>query len=725
MIHERSLLYSRIAHVALVGVVVALGVGVRLNNLSTESVYWDEFSSLIHLHPPAGYEESPDFQYWDNAVIRKQVHSLQEFWQANRELDPATMPLYYTFEYFAWEWGGYSVPNLRLLSVAFSLLTFPFIYLLGRALWGPSAGVIALFMFALSPVHTQFAQEIRMYSLFGALAAASAFTFYQVVEKGRWWWGPHLLVHLFLSWIHPFAIWLPFTQGVFLVLFHWQRWRFILAWGTAQAVVLIPAALYISQIKFFGQETTDTWMVLPGWPALVGDIFADDYVGLTSQLWGRADAFKRFFSEETANHLADSRMVYGMWCAAFVIGLGLLCVGWQAAQWMQARVCGEAYSRWKWAAFLVMWALLPPLILIFLSNVWRPMVMPRYTMHCSFAFYLLAAGGIAALRWNVLRAIPVALLVLLYAYQQGLVFDGPHRTNWNGVADFLKTNADDDDLILAENWLWKRVFTYSMGPVPQVIGYATHADTMAEQARVWLDSAYPKDPANPEPRGLWLVINNNYFNMAPAFELETALAARGMMWRRTFFTGIEGVWVYEVADDMMTPHASRVGWQPHEAYATDFQDLSMAFWVHKDHANGACIAEEGLRVLPNHPRLWSYLGMNLKEMGEFRAAQAAFRKAVQIAEQDYPWTLTNLGECYLELGQPGPARGILEKSLQNLPDDTRPRWLLARAYIETGKPWEAVRILNEKLGSQHWEPKHWEMLQLAQQSWGQMISRAR
>jgi predicted Zn-dependent protease len=63
--------------------------------------------------------------------------------------------------------------------------------------------------------------------------------------------------------------------------------------------------------------------------------------------------------------------------------------------------------------------------------------------------------------------------------------------------------------------------------------------------------------------------------------------------------------------------------------------------------------------------------------------------------------------------------------LQNLPDDTRPRWLLARAYIETGKPWEAVRILNEKLGSQHWEPKHWEMLQLAQQSWGQMISRAR
>lgn len=713
-------------HAALIAAIVGLGVHLRLHNLEIESVYWDEFSSLIHLAPPAGYADSPYYDYWQYHVIRKEVTSVWEFWKANRELDPATMPLYYTMEFYVWKWGGQDVVTLRMLSVILSVLAFPFIYLLGRAMWGPAAGAVALFMFAASPVHVQFAQEIRMYSLFFMLASASAYTFYKLVEHpARRWWTTHLLLNFLLFWTHPFAVWLPFVEGLFLCFFHWNRWHFVLTWGIAHVVLLLPSAYYISTIQFFGEETTSEWMVLPGTRALLCDIFADDFVGLTSQLWGRGDAMLAWFSRETVDNLVRQKMVYGIRAAIFVTGLGLCCVLWQACRFFRAWTQGEAWTRWKWAAFLVMWALLPPLILIFLSVVWRPMIMPRYTLHCSLAFYLLAGGAIQALRWNVLRVVPVALIVLIYAYEQGLVYAGPHRTDWMQARDFLKENADEDDLILVENWLWRRVFTYTMGPVPQVIGYATDADTLAELARLWLDSAYPLDPANPEPRGLWVVIQNGYFNAAPPWALEKELAERGMMWRKTFFYGIEGLWIYEVADAPMLDHASRAGWEPHQSYATDFEDLSMAFWVHKDYANGACIAEAGLATMPMHPRLWSYLGMNLKEMGEWAAARAAFEEAVSRVELDYPWSLTNLGECCIELDDFDCAIRWLTRAVEVLPGDARPRWLLARAYIEAGQPWEALQVLEEVIAAQYWEPMHWEMIARAHHALGAMAGGAR
>jgi hypothetical protein len=713
----RSIPLSRLAHGLLVAVVVLLGVGLRLNNLPSESVYWDEFSSLVHLRPPAGYTDSPDFSLWEKAVIRKETRSIAEFWQANRQLDPATMPLYYSFEYLVWNYGGQSVPVLRLLSVFFSLLAFPLFYLLGRALWGPAGGVTALFLFAVSPVHVQFAQEIRMYSLFGLLAIASAYTFYRVVEDGGRWWAPHLLVQVCLFWTHPFAVWLPFTEGLFLIFFFWRRWRFVLAWGFIHVALLIPSALYISTIQFFGEDTTSSWMVLPGWKALLGDIFADDYIGLTAQLWGRADFFLRHFSEETAYALANRREYYSIWCA---VAVGMICLLGIVGQLLRAylkRHAEPGNTRWKWVFFFIMWALLPPLILIALSHLWRPMIMPRYTMHCSFAFYLLAAGGIAALRWNVLRALPVALLLLVYGYQQGLVIDGPHRTNWGDVGRHIKEHATPEDLILSDNWLWKRVFTYNLGPVPQVLAYVNNVESTAEAARLWLDSAYPKDPKQPKPRGIWLVVNNGYFNVSPALELEAELVERGMTWEKIFFMGIEGIWLYRVLDDPMTPHASQAGWQPPESYAHDFEELSAAFREYGELANAICVAEEGLRVMPKHPRFYSFIGMNLKDMGEIRAATDALERAVEIQESDYPWTLCNLGECYARLGQPERAIPYLNKSLDVIQHDPHASWLLAESYLEIGQPWEAVRVLNEKLPLDLWHQRHWDTLATATQQW--------
>ena len=79
--------------------------------------------------------------------------------------------------------------------------------------------------------------------------------------------------------------------------------------------------------------------------------------------------------------------------------------------------------------------------------------------------------------------------------------------------------------------------------------------------------------------------------------------------------------------------------------------------------------------------------------------------------------MTNLGECYLELGRPVAAMFPLKEAMEQLPDDVRPRWLMAEALIMARRPWDAVELLMEKMDSQHWGENHWRVLQHATQEW--------
>jgi 4-amino-4-deoxy-L-arabinose transferase-like glycosyltransferase len=66
---------------------------------------------------------------------------------------------------------GDSEPALRMLSALASILTLPALYLLGRALFGQRAGVLALLLGVLSPFQIVYAQEARQYALVVCLAA--------------------------------------------------------------------------------------------------------------------------------------------------------------------------------------------------------------------------------------------------------------------------------------------------------------------------------------------------------------------------------------------------------------------------------------------------------------------------------------------------------------------------------------------------------------------------
>jgi len=73
--------------------------------------------------------------------------------------------------------GGESTPWLRSLSLLFGAATIVLAFLLGRAMFGRRAGLVAAAMLACHPVHVYFSQEARVYALF----------WFELV--GAWWLG--------------------------------------------------------------------------------------------------------------------------------------------------------------------------------------------------------------------------------------------------------------------------------------------------------------------------------------------------------------------------------------------------------------------------------------------------------------------------------------------------------------------------------------------------------
>ena len=194
------------------------------------------------------------------------------------------MPLYLCVQYY---WNTYisrSVLSLRLLSVAISISALCLIFILGRRLFNTQAGLIAMLCFALSPIHVQFAKEIRMYGIMTLLAAALVYLFCNLFEKGgKRWWVLYAITALLLSWTHPFALLLPFSLGLFWLLTTPRDIRRLFMWSMMNGVVLLPAAVYVLSIQS-GARTASNWMRVPALSELVADIIADDAIGMTYQV---------------------------------------------------------------------------------------------------------------------------------------------------------------------------------------------------------------------------------------------------------------------------------------------------------------------------------------------------------------------------------------------------------------------------------------------------------
>lgn len=121
-------------------VLIIISLYLRLINITSEQLWNDEAISIYYAN--FSFEN-----FWD--VIIKDIHP----------------PLYYIILRNWIFLFGDSVLSCRLLSVIFSILTQPVLYLLGKSIKDEKFGIILCFFYSISPFSIYYANEVRSYSL--------------------------------------------------------------------------------------------------------------------------------------------------------------------------------------------------------------------------------------------------------------------------------------------------------------------------------------------------------------------------------------------------------------------------------------------------------------------------------------------------------------------------------------------------------------------------------
>jgi tetratricopeptide (TPR) repeat protein len=493
-------------------IILGTALALRLWGTRNESAWWDEYTSLKYLDAP----------------------SLGQFLILNRTLDPATLPLYYAFEYLWWHHVSASVYGLRCLSILIGLTSILALFDLGRRLFGARAGLIAAACLALSPIHTFHAQGIRMYVLLTLLAILSVRTFVEIAEGGtKRWWMAHALANFLLLWTHPFAALLLAAEGLALLLWTWPNIRRMVCWGLLHALAALPSAWYFTNVRFWPTQQTASWLKMPAPGELLGDILADDVLSWTYQLRVCADAF-HFLGTRAASALLAARPVMDtLLFAAFVLVVLL-----SLAALLRNNPHRPRYL------LLLLWFLLPPCMLLAASLLYRPCIFPRYTVYCSLALYLLIGAIVARQRYQLLRGASLAGLLILFGYQAGLAHPGPQRTDWLGAAQTIRDQAGLGDVVLAHVSSWRDVFRYNAGDLPQIVSSAETLDLLADEA-VFLAHRFAQDADTPG-RKVWLLVARPYFDTGPEPRLEAPLAQRHATFTCKLFPGIEPLALYRI-----------------------------------------------------------------------------------------------------------------------------------------------------------------------------------
>ncbi|GAA3563804.1 hypothetical protein GCM10022419_050700 [Nonomuraea rosea] len=328
------------------------------------------------------------------ATISAASRSLSGMWELARHIDGHFLP-YYLFMHF---WGKLGTAELwlRLPSAVAIAVTAWFLVDLGRRLHSTRAGVIAAAIFAILPSVSYYGAFARSYAFAAAAVVFSFWALHRALERsdGRRWVLYGVAVALVCA-THLFAVLVLPAQLVLARRAVLVRMLAALAVGCLPAVVLgLVGYGERHAISWVPQRGPEVWLKFPkmaaGATGLGALLFVLALAGAVL-LWVSA----RGRTEPGGQ--ADVRAGQG---AVSQVG------GRQAG----SRVGGQAAVR-LWAFALVGWLVLPPLLLLAVSQLVTPVYVDRYLFVTAPALALLAGLSVAALpRFHVVAAVIVVLL---------------------------------------------------------------------------------------------------------------------------------------------------------------------------------------------------------------------------------------------------------------------------------------------------------------------------
>ena len=419
-------------------VVVILSIGLRLFHLGTESLWVDEGYSL---------RDATRMSNW--SLIRALYFIMLNLW----------MRL------------GHSEAWLRLLAVIFGVAAVVMIYIVARQMFGHRAAIYSSLLMAISPLHINHSQEIRMYSLATFLVLTEMHFFIRYIKAGKLRDLGGFVVFAILSFLaFPMTPFMMVALGLFLLLrFNEMRSKAIL-WLTGQLLVGIAMVPLIGKLGqgIRGFQNGWSWgMAKPG---------------IQSILQATRD-FNLWQIPEQHKLAVLAGDIYGVLVLA-LIGVGI----------------GYTYKKAKWQTTLaVLWLIVPILLMVLVSHVLVNVWMVRYMIYASPAYYILTALGLASFKDRRILGLVIVGVMLLPVVRLGVYYGKPHRPEWRRAVAYMDQRIAKGDAVVTYSTGNKIIIDYySSRPIPYVNVVAK--DITRSTASGWDDrkvaskmKAIPKD----------------------------------------------------------------------------------------------------------------------------------------------------------------------------------------------------------------------------------------
>lgn len=358
-------------------------------------------------------------------------------------------PLYYTLLHF-WLAFGDTAAQVRLLSALLSTLTIPVIFLIGRQIAGPAAGLIAALILAVAPFQVRFAQETRMYALLTLNVALALLALVCLLNdpraasmrlgsqfgRGLHTRQPWRAVATDLAWIgyvlcsaaamlsHNTAIFFPVAVNLFVLgLLAWRH-------GGGRA----PTT------GTFNPPSLSNWLLAQAgvfvcWsPWLAAALIQS--IGVYRSFWIAAPSFDTVIATLKAL-LNDFWPAQGAWAQVIWLGYAALLV------------LGIVHLRQRLAvAALLVVLVVTPFVGELLVSFWRPIFSDRTLIWTALPLTLLLALGIMQIRRKPAIVAGLAILVAINGLSLRTYYVDYEKEQWRDAAAYVAAHAQADDLIL-------------------------------------------------------------------------------------------------------------------------------------------------------------------------------------------------------------------------------------------------------------------------------------
>ena len=336
-----------------------------------------------------------------------------------------TMPPLYYFLLHIWiGLGGSQLWWLRLLSVGLNLGAVAVLFLLVRALAGEKAGLWAAFLGAISPLQIYHAQDLRMYALLAFCQLLYCLFFvriYLAKKSTRPWldWVGLVLAGVGAMYSHNLAVFVLVIPNVYLLIK--RDWHIL--------------------IRLLGAQLTIGFLALP-WLAMVP---------------GQIEKIQRAFWTPRPGFVEIIQSLL-LTTTQLPLPVMWLTVGLAASLIVMILIAWETYRLWRKGnqpGFLILLAVVPPMLLFIVSYIMRPVFVTRGFLAAVTGFLGLA-GVIIASRWPQLPAWLV-LVGFLSGAAIGLpahyTFEEFPRSPYQAAMADLRLEVKPGDRIIHDNKL--------------------------------------------------------------------------------------------------------------------------------------------------------------------------------------------------------------------------------------------------------------------------------